>query len=550
MAWDVLVVGAGIAGLSAAHAAVAAGAGRVAVVTNRPIGEGGCISKVHGINVGFTESEQEAHCRESIASSKGLADPALVEVLCTEIGTRIKHLEAQGLRFQMTDEGYALGRYGGCNEPRALNCLDFTGRELANTLGRAALEAGCWVMDDLTLVSLLTNDGECVGVLGYSERQQTMIPIFARAVVLACGGGLASVRPSTNPSEKFLAGISAAARAGASVLDVELTQFHPTGLWRGSAATSGEIIEEELRNLGGVLLNSSGDRFAHKYTPLREMATRDVVARAIALEVHSGNGIDGNHVLLDLTAIDRDLLAQRFPYTTHRLRLAGHDMLHSRSLPVYPASHFILGGIRIDTGGASTIPYLYACGEDAGGVHGANRLGGNGVAESLVFGHRAGCSAARHAGRKLPSAGVAAAVPHGPREDVPSLGDVLGLGRSLGPVRHGIQLQGSLSEIQTMLNSFVVESDEVFKVGESLAVNDAECVELWQRLQGLNLLTLSAIARDESVGPHHRLDARPSPECEDAQATTGRHTVIGYVSHDYVVSWPAPLPELTADIAA
>lgn len=542
MSWDVLVVGGGIAGLNAAASARQHGAERVAVMTNRPVGEGGCISKVHGINVGFTESDQKAHYEETIASSKGLADPKLVDVLCSEIGTRIRHLERGGLHFQSDDTGYLLGRYGGCDEPRALNCLDFTGRELANTLGREVLAAGCWVFDDLSVVSLLSYDGECVGVLAYRENEGTFHSIHARAVVLACGGGLASVRPSTNPSEKYLAGISAAGRSGATLIDLELTQFHPTGLWLGSSAKSGEIIEEELRTMGGILVNSEGERFAGKYSPLREMATRDVVARAIALEVYGGKGIDGSYVWLDITGIDRSLLASRFPYTMHRLRSFGHDLLDSTRLPIYPASHFILGGIMIDCDGASSVPYLYACGEDAGGVHGANRLGGNGVAESLVFGHRAGAAAARHGDRQLPDRAYSDRRPRFLRDSKLSFDEIVEIGGNLGPVRSGAGLRAAETVVDEMLGEFDVAVDESFVDGQVDHIRGELGMELWLRLQGLKLLLGSANAREECLGPHYRTDF--TEDQVEARAGGGyRHTVTRWIGDGPATLWPGLLPK-------
>jgi aspartate oxidase len=506
MQWDVLVVGGGIAGLNAALAASKNGETRVAIVCNRPVGDGGCISKVHGINAGFTGAEREAHFNETVASSKGLGDERLINVLTNGVADRIYELEELGMQFARDGETYALGRYGGCDQPRALNCLDFTGRELANVLGRAVIEAGCWVLDGLELVSLMMADDECVGVVCFDVRGNCLVPQFARSVVLACGGGLSSLRPSTNPLEKALGGISAAARAGAEIIDLELTQFHPTGLWLGSATTSGEIIEEELRTQGGKLINVDGARFAYEYTPLGEMATRDVVARAIALEVGRGRGVEGSYVWLDIEDIDARYLARRFPYTTKRLRAHGHDLLTTKRLPVYPASHFCLGGIRITTDCETQIPYLFACGEDAGGLHGANRLGGNGVAESLVFGHRAGIAAARNTSRILPTTAECGPRPVAFTGERFADADIFRQGAAVGTLRNGDALSQAGRGVEDMLASITYTVGERLGPNDTLYLHDGSCVEPWIRLQGLRLLISAAEARRECLGPHYRTD--------------------------------------------
>jgi len=222
----------------------------------------------------------------------------------------------------------------------------------------------------------------------------------------------------------------------------------------------------------------------------------------------------------------------------HRLRAAGHDILQAPRLPVYPASHFALGGVRIDEHGAATVPYLYACGEDAGGVHGANRLGGNGVAESLVFGHRAGAAAARHHARSLPDQGSCEFRPLALMGSPVTGDDVLAVGQQLGPIRSGPGLRQAKADVAQMLAGFEVTGSEQWQDGETADVKDPACIEPWLQLQGLSLLIDSATARRECLGPHYRTDF-PPPAGGEAPAGFG-HTTTAWRAGAFETSWQGP----------
>jgi L-aspartate oxidase len=379
---DVLVLGAGLAGLYAAIEAARRGADVVLATkgslqaSNSYMAQGGVAAVVAA---GDSLAE---HAADTIAAGRGLSDPAAVDVLVAEGPRRIAGLERLGVRFDRDPAGaYRLGREGGHGRRRILHADGAaTGAAIAGALiAQVAAEPRIRVLEH-TAALALAGDGEaCAGawLLGHDELR----PAAARMTLLATGGACALFHRTTNPPGATGDGIALACRAGAAIRDMEFVQFHPTALAGGGRAF---LISEAVRGEGAHLVDASGDRFMPGLHPDAELAPRDVVTRAIEALVAGGG-----EAYLDLRHLDRDQVVGRFPNLAAGCRRAGLD-LAADLIPVAPAAHYLMGGIATDLDGATSIAGLYAAGECAAtGVHGANRLASNSLLECFVFSHRA-----------------------------------------------------------------------------------------------------------------------------------------------------------------
>ncbi len=399
---EYIVIGAGIAGLRAAVELAASG--RVLVVTKEQLGESNTQYAQGGIAVAMSGQEDVAlHLDDTIAAGDGLVDAAAAEILVREGPERVEELLAWGTHFDRYTSGEHQGelmltREAAHSRNRILHANgDATGREISRALLATARSTRNIELAEWTMVTgLVVEGGRCVGarLLGPDNVEHT---VYARAVLLASGGAGQVYSDTTNPSVATGDGISVAIAAGAELADMEFYQFHPTALSLPGAPRF--LLSEALRGEGAYLLNEAGERFMEKYHPSLELAPRDVVARAITREgfpAVSEYGESENHprrVFLDMRHVERehpDLdLARRFPGISSFL--AGYDLRLNRDLiPVRPAAHYLMGGIRTDVDTHTSLPGLYAAGEVAcTGVHGANRLASNSLLEGLVFGARA-----------------------------------------------------------------------------------------------------------------------------------------------------------------
>ncbi|GAW30384.1 L-aspartate oxidase [Carboxydocella sp. JDF658] len=382
---DYIVVGSGIAGLYTAIKA--AEHGKVILLTKKGLGDTNTDHAQGGIAAVFDQEEDspELHKADTLAAGAGLCDLEAVEVLVTEGPERVKELIAMGADFDRTEGGHiSLTREGAHSRRRILHARgDATGEEIQRTLTRQVKrEQKIDRRENHFVVDLLVWDERCRGVLAYDEEDQLRC-FLGKFVVLATGGGGRLYRNTTNPEVATGDGFAIAYRAGAAVMDMEFVQFHPTALMVPGAAFF--LISEAVRGEGAYLRNHKGERFMIHYHPLAELAPRDVVARAIVQELlKSGE----DHVYLDLRHLTPDRVRQRFPKITATCRRFGLD-LATDLIPVAPAAHYFMGGIKTDINGATTLPGLYACGETACvGVHGANRLASNSLLDGLVFGGR------------------------------------------------------------------------------------------------------------------------------------------------------------------
>jgi L-aspartate oxidase len=377
---DFLVIGSGIAGLFSALKAV--DLGDVVVLTKKSIQDSNTGLAQGGIAAAIHEEDSPfLHLEDTLEAGAGLCDPTAVSVLVNDGPTRVQELMEIGARFDTRDGTVSLTREAAHSKARILHAADATGEAI-----RAALVARCQaqaipIYENQFLIDLLTADEDCQGALVYDAVRQQKVVYLARAVILGTGGAGQLYRYTTNPEVATADGLGAAFRAGCLLTDMEFIQFHPTVL--AHPARQRFLISEAVRGEGGILLDSQGERFMFSYDARGELAPRDIVARAIWNEMGKS---ERDCVYLDMRGITN--VEQRFPNICRNCREWGIDPVQDL-VPVSPAAHYMMGGIKSDVDGKTGILGLYSCGECAcTGVHGANRLASNSLLEGIVFGDR------------------------------------------------------------------------------------------------------------------------------------------------------------------
>jgi succinate dehydrogenase / fumarate reductase flavoprotein subunit len=369
------------------------------------------LSKVHpvrshstqaqgGINAALGENDSwEKHAFDTTKGSDYLGDQDAIEILCKEAPGDIIELEHMGAVFGRQEDGRIAQRpFGGAAFPRTCFVADITGQVLLHVLYEQLLQVGVRVYEEWFATSIIVEDGACRGALAMDIRSGQLQAFGAKAVIMATGGVGGVYKPSTNSLICTGDGMALAYRAGADLMDAEFVQYHPTSL------RNGILVTEGARGEGGHLLNAANKRFMADYAPkMMELASRDVVSRAEQTEINEGRGVDG-FVLLDLRHLGREKILERLPQI-HELAqdIAGVDAI-DEPIPIRPGMHYFMGGIKTDVHGASILPGLFAAGECACvTVHGANRLGGNSLLETIVFGRRSGAGAAEYADNLAPA---------------------------------------------------------------------------------------------------------------------------------------------------
>ena len=508
---DFLIVGAGIAGLRAAITLAAAG--RVLVVTKEALGESNTQYAQGGIAVAISGSEDvELHLEDTLAAGDGLVDPIAARVLVEEGPARVEELLGWDTHFDRYATGeLMLTREGAHSRNRILHANgDATGREIGRALlARASATPGITLLPWTLLTDLITSDGRVFGATLLDENGEIRT-VHARSVLLASGGAGQVYSDTTNPAVATGDGIAAALAAGAELADMEFYQFHPTAL--SLSGVPRFLLSEALRGEGAWLVNAAGERFMHRYHPLLELAPRDVVARAITREGMGTRPGETLPVYLDMrhvTSVDPDA---RFPGISAFLHQHGLDLARDL-IPVRPAAHYLMGGVRTDVDGRTSLPGLYAAGEVAcTGVHGANRLASNSLLEGLVFGARAAEAMRRESGDPV-KAEVRASLP---TSDV-----------SLPPVEEAIRrLQQQMWEHAGLLRD--AELLRSIDLAEATRYANAIPSSQWTRREYearslarvARAIVLCALAREESRGAHYRNDF---PQRDDARFGTHSH---------------------------
>ncbi|MGH6661373.1 MAG: L-aspartate oxidase [Rhodospirillales bacterium] len=537
---DVLIMGSGGAGLFAAlHAKAGAPDLDVTVAVKGLLGKCGCTRMVQGgYNVALAPGDSvERHFMDTIEGGKWLNDQELAWILVTVARERIRELENElGCFFDRNPDGTIHQKaFAGQTFDRTVHKGDLTGIEIINRLAEQVWARRIGRLEDHRAVALIkSKDGGAIaGALMIDMRTGEFLFVRARAVLLATGGGPTMYRYHTPSGDKTCDGLAMALSAGLRLRDMEMVQFHPTGLLAGpETRMTGTVLEEGLRGYGAYLLDGKGQRFMTKADKRAERATRDIVSRAMFAEMRNANTGPMGGLFLAMGHLDAGEVRRQFPGMVERCADCGFDLVSGR-VEVVPTAHYMMGGVEFEPDCSTALEGLYAAGEDTGGVHGANRLGGNGVANSTVFGGIAGDTLAKWTPkngkfRDPNEATIETAVaeclkplanPPGDLEEVREslarlMWDDAGIVRdrtSLGRALDG------LDELDKALDGVGVEGREL---AYNLAWHD------WLNLKNLILVSkviaAAALARDDSRGAHWRADFPATGDLETSAFTSAR----------------------------
>ena len=399
---DILILGSGGAGLFAAlHAHQANPKLHITIAVKGLLGKCGCTRMVQGgYNVALAEGDSvERHFMDTIEGGKWLSDQELAWTLVSKAVERIHELENElGCFFDRNPDGTVHQKaFAGQTFDRTVHKGDLTGIEIINRLAEQVWSRGIHRLEEHRAIELIhSKDGKSLaGVLMLNMQTGQFVLVRAKAVLLATGGGPTMYRYHTPSGDKSCDGLAMALRAGLSLRDMEMVQFHPTGLLAGPGTRmTGTVLEEGLRGAGGYLLNGNKERFMGNYDPRNERATRDIVSRSINSEIRAGRATPNGGVYIQMSHLGPDNVRKQFKGMVERCADSGFDLANDL-VEVVPTAHYMMGGLVFKKDCSTDLPGLFAAGEDTGGVHGANRLGGNGVANSTVFGGIAGESMAQ-----------------------------------------------------------------------------------------------------------------------------------------------------------
>jgi len=581
--YDVVVVGAGGAGLRAAIEASAAGA-RTALICKSLLGKAHTVMAEGGIaaalgNV-WPEDNWRVHFRDTMRGGKLLNNWRMAQLHAQEAPDRVLELEEWGALFDRTKDGLILQRdFGGHRYARLAHVGDRTGLEMIRILQQNAVHKGIDVYMECTLQRLLTDGGRIAGALGYWRESGKFVLFGARAVVLATGGVGKAWKITSNSWEYTGDGMAMALEAGADLIDMEMVQFHPTGMvWPPSVR--GLLVTEGVRGDGGTLKNKDGKRFMFDYIPeffradtadnereadawyedkknnrrTPDLLPRDEVARAINTEVKAGRGTPHGGVYLDIASRrSPEFIKKRLPSMYHQFKELADVDITATAMEIGPTCHYIMGGVRVDPEtAAATVPGLFAAGEVAAGMHGANRLGGNSLSDLLVFGRRAGAGAAAYASRtnarsvdqaQVEAAARAMLAPfeaeggenpysiHAELQD--TMQSLVGIIRTEAELKDAIVKLDELSERVARVS---VEGNRQFNPGWHLALDLRSLVQISKAV------TRSALMRQESRGGHTR-DDFPKTDAE-----WGKKNVVTRARGGQLELETEPLPQMPEEL--
>ncbi len=560
---DVLIIGAGGAGLRASLEALAQGAS-VGVVCKSLLGKAHTVMAEGGIAAamanGDTADNWKTHFRDTMRGGKFLNNWRMAQLHAQESPDRVRELEQWGALFDRTETGDILQRaFGGHTFKRLCHVGDRTGLEMIRTLQDRGVQQGIDVYMECTVTRLLTDAGGVAGAFAYWRESGRVIVFKAKSIVIATGGIGKAWRVTSNSWEYTGDGMALAYEAGAELMDMEFVQFHPTGMvW--PPGVQGILVTEAVRGEGGILRNKLGERFMEKYDPKRmELSTRDVVARSIYTEVKEGRGTEHGGAYLDISQKPAEYVKKKLPSMYHQFKELADVDITKGPMEVGPTCHYVMGGIRVDAETAeSTIPGLFAAGEAAAGLHGANRLGGNSLSDLLVFGRRAGLAAAQYAKqvtapsidnsqieqseRELlaPFSNTAAESPYAVHRDLQEvMQNLVGIFRTEEDLKRALL---ELEKLKARAAKAGVEGSRLFNPGWHLSY------DLRSMLTISEAVTQSALARKESRGAHSRIDY-PNPDSvwEKKHNVIVRENGAMQRSENPVEEIPAELKQILAE---
>jgi succinate dehydrogenase / fumarate reductase flavoprotein subunit len=585
---DVLVIGAGGAGLRAAIEASAQGAS-VGLVCKSLLGKAHTVMAEGGIAAALAHVDPQdgwqTHFRDTMKGGSFLNHWRMAQLHAQEAPDRVRELEQWGALFDRTPDGRILQRaFGGHTWKRLAHVGDRTGLEMIRTLQDRGVHQGLQIYMECTISRLFKDGDRIAGALGYWRPTGQFVLFRARSIVIATGGIGKSYQITSNSWEYTGDGQSLAFHAGAELIDMEFVQFHPTGMvW--PPGVMGLLVTEGVRGEGGILRNNKGERFMWNYLPEArrheyaadeaearrwveaavagkqtedrrppELSTRDNVARAIYTEVREGRGTPHGGAFLDISYLPAERVKKKLPSMFHQFKELADVDITRQPMEVGPTTHYMMGGIRVDPDtGAATVPGLYAAGEAAAGLHGANRLGGNSLSDLVVFGRRAGLAAAEYANRLAASPRVAEGEIEAEQRDLLApferlggegpfevhralqecMGRYVGIFRTQEDLERGLELLGQLKARAERVR---IEGSRVYNPGWHLSR------DLRNMLTVSEAITRSAMLRKESRGAHSRLD-HPAPD-----PALGKVNMCVTRSGAGMSVAPTPLPEMPAEL--
>ena len=522
---DILIIGmGGAAQLAALNAFDANPDLKILIVTKALRGKGGCSRMVQGgFNVVLHPNDShEKHLKDTLKGGHFINNQELARTLVEQATPTIKEMEAlYGCFFDRNPDGTVHQKpFAGQSYDRTVHKGDLTGIEIISRTTEQILKRDIKVLEEHRALDLLTDESgrQVTGALVLDLRKGSFIVVEANATIMATGGGPTHYRFCAPGPEKRVDGLAMLYRVGARLMDMEMVQFHPTGLIIPGSVVAGSLLEEGLRGAGAYLVNAEGERYMQRYDPqAMERATRDVVSRSSYLEMMAGRAFEHGGVHIIATHLGPDFVEKNFPGMCQRCRIFGYDLAR-KPVPVSPTAHYMMGGAVIDTGGRTSVERLFCAGEDSGGVHGANRLGGNGIADSCVYGRLVGKSVADYLRKEK---GTLPATAQGQVEALIS-GYTAPFERS--PGLNPFDLRDRLQELNwnnvgvVRNEKGLLEAVEQFRVLREAAaevkINGIraynmpwnEYISLLNMLGVSQIVALSALQRKESRGAHYRSD--------------------------------------------
>jgi len=514
---DVLIVGAGLAGMRAAIAARAGGANAAIISKVHPVRSHSSAAQ-GGINAALTDrgDDWEDHAYDTIKGSDYLGDQDAIEVMCRSAGQSLIDMEHMGVTFNRDDEGKLGTRaFGGQRRARTFFVGDFTGQALLHVMFEQLIKSGVQRYEEWFVTSLIIEEGQIAGVTALEIRTGKLHAIRAKSVIFCTGGCGRLFEPSTNALIVTGDGMALAYNAGAKLMDMEMVQYHPTTI-----PGSGVLLSEAARGEGAYLRDKNGERFMEKYAPnMMELASRDVVSRSEQTEINAGNGINGC-VLLDCTHLGEKLIMEKLSQIRELgIDLTGKDMI-KEPVPIRPGMHYLMGGIKTDIDGQTNLPGVYAAGECANvSVHGGNRLGANSLLDTIVFGERSGAHSAYFAkGQSYINVNENEVVAREEQRlqrmlDRPDNGDRWGkirlamgdsMNRNVAVFREKEGIEETIQELQELKTRY--GSVPVHNKGKVFNTDLIFALELGFMLDCAEAIAVSALERKESRGAQFRID--------------------------------------------